>query len=65
MFDARSPSFMLSPFQPAGGWTPTIFFMEDHQGQISPQVGFGNFSSKYMNDLSKFVGGDQVGEKKK
>lgn len=43
--DIRSPHINLSPFQP--GWTPTIFFMEDPQGQISPQVGYGNFSSKF------------------
>lgn len=64
MFDPRSPNFILSPFQPPG-WTPTIFFMEDNQGQISPQVGFGNFSSKCMNDFSKFIEGDQEYEKRK
>lgn len=46
IFDPRSPvNFMLSPFS----WTPTIFLVEDPQKQMSPQIGFSSFCSKFTN----------------
>ena len=54
--DSRSPaSLFMSPYPPAG-WTPTIFYMEGTQGEISPQVSFGNFCAKFKSDFHKFVG---------
>lgn len=57
--DTRSPAgnLFLSPF-PAGCWTPTIFLVDDTQGQSSPQVPVTNFSSTAKSTFHKFLGED-------
>lgn len=53
--DSQSPAnIFMSPF-PGSCWTPTIFLLDDTQGQIGDSLALDDFSLASQNTMKKFL----------